>query len=509
MLPLLNAAQVRALETAAAERLGLSTALLMERAGIAIGEAAARLLSPEGTAWILCGAGNNGGDGLVAARRLAELGRRVRVEVLGGEPKGADPARNYAALRTVGIEPAAIPPDVRIAPGDVVVDAIFGTGLNRAVTGAAAEAIERIRSWRQQGAKVIAADLPSGVPSDTGRLEGPCVRADLTLALGVLKLGHALEPGATFCGAIERIDIGLPSLELAGVRDVSVFLVEESDARRALPARDADTHKGTYGHVLAIAGSWGKTGAAALVGKAALRTGAGLVTIAARPEALAPAMAHAPELMGVELVGDGGLGLGDLNPLLEAADKKSALVIGPGIPRSEDTARLLSSLLEELDAPTVLDADALNAFASSPELLSRAKAPLLLTPHPGEMARLLGISTQEVQADRINAARSFATKHHVAVILKGARTLLATEDGRVFLNPTGNPGMASGGTGDVLAGMCGALLAQGLSIEETAKTAVFAHGLAGDLASARTGQLGLTASDVLEGLGGVWTRWGR
>lgn len=509
MLPLLNAAQMRALETAAGERLGLSSALLMERAGVAAADRISRELPEGATVFIVCGAGNNGGDGLVVARRLLELGRRVRLEVLGGEPKTEDARRNFAAVSALGLGVESLADALPLQGGDVVVDAIFGTGLGREVTGAAAELIERINSWKRRGARIVSVDLPSGIASDSGRAQGPAVQAHLTLALGTLKLGHAVEPGASRCGVIERIELGLPSLERGGVGDVRAFQLEESDAVGALPIRSADTHKGTFGHVLVIAGSWGKTGAAALVGRAALRSGAGLVTLATRPEALTAAMAHVPEMMGVELFGDGGLALGDLNPLLEAADKKQALVIGPGIPRGEETARLLCSLLEEVDVPAVLDADALNAFAASPGLLSRSKAPLLLTPHPAELARLLGVTTAEVQADRIAAARSFATRYHVLVVLKGARTVIAADDGRVLVNPTGNAGMATAGTGDVLAGMCGALLAQGLSLEDAARAAVYAHGLAGDLAAARVGQLGVTASEVIESLGAVWVRWGR
>jgi ADP-dependent NAD(P)H-hydrate dehydratase / NAD(P)H-hydrate epimerase len=233
------------------------------------------------------------------------------------------------------------------------------------------------------------------------------------------------------------------------------------------------------------------------------------VTVATRPEALAPVMAHAPELMGTELVADGPLGLGDVNSLFEAADGKQAIVIGPGIPRGEETARMLGAVLEELPVPCVLDADALNAVAGSLELLQDAKGPLLLTPHPGEMARLLGKTTEDVQRDRVAAARALAGWAQATVVLKGARTLICTEEGDVYVCPTGNPGMATGGTGDVLAGVLGALVAQGLSTLDAAIAGVYAHGLAGDLAVSRTGVAGLLATDLLGGLCEVWRRWER
>jgi NAD(P)H-hydrate epimerase len=246
-----------------------------------------------------------------------------------------------------------------------------------------------------------------------------------------------------------------------------------------------------------------------LSAKSALRSGAGLVTVASRPEVLPPILQHAPELMGVELINEGPLNLGDFNSILEAADGKRAVVIGPGIARGDATGRLIGALLEELTVPCVLDADALNALAGQLELLDRAKCEILLTPHPGEMARLLGLSVAEVNADRIGVARQFALAHSVVLVLKGARTIIARPDGSVFVNPTGNVGMATAGTGDVLAGLTGALLAQGLSSEDAALVGVWAHGAAADVAVKARGFLGLIASDVIESLGAVWTRWNR
>ncbi|MBX5480690.1 MAG: NAD(P)H-hydrate dehydratase [Myxococcaceae bacterium] len=510
MRRLVTADQMRAIDAATIADHGMPAGVLMENAGAALAEAAEALAGPRGRFFVLCGRGNNGGDGLVAARRLLARERTVFVELVGGaERLDGEPKRNLLALQSAGLGPAQISEEVQAGPGDVVIDALFGTGLSRAPEGAYAEAIARIRAWRAAGAKVVAADIPSGLSSDTGQPFEPCVEADVTTSFGLLKVGQALEPGRSICGETREIDIGIPAIAAQVVTGPAIWLLDEDDARARIPKRRRDAHKGTFGHVLVVAGSWGKTGAAAMTGLGALRSGAGLVTVATRPEALVPVMAHAPELMGVELLANGPLGLGDLNPLLEAADGKSAIVIGPGIPRGEETGKLIGALLEEISIPCVLDADALNAVAARPDALRQAKCPLILTPHPGEMARLTGKSTKEVQHDRVGVARRVAAAHQAVVVLKGASTVIALEDGTVFINPSGNPGMATGGSGDVLSGVLGALLAQGLSPDDAAVAGVFAHGLAGDLAARRTGQLGLIATDLLAGLCEVWVRWGR
>jgi ADP-dependent NAD(P)H-hydrate dehydratase / NAD(P)H-hydrate epimerase len=509
MKRLLTAAQMRAVDAASAE-FGMPASVLMENAGSALAEEALRLASPTGRFLVLCGRGNNGGDGLVAARILVGRGRLVHVEVVGGMDRlGGEPRRNLLALLAAGVGPTAIPEDLHIGTGDVVIDAIFGTGLDRPPTGPYAEAIRRIALWKTCGAKVLAADLPSGLEGDTGRAFDPCVDADVSLAFGFLKIGQVVEPGRSRAGVSREIDIGIPPAAHGALKGPLAWCVEEADARERIPVRSSDTHKGTYGHLLVIAGSRGKTGAAALAGSGALRAGAGLVTVATRPEAMGSVLAHAPELMGAELPAQGELALSDLNPILEAAEGKSALVIGPGIARGADTARLIGALVEELRVPCVLDADALNAVAEQSDVLRNAKAPLVFTPHPGEMARLLGTDTRAVQESRIAAVRRAAEIFRAVVVLKGAATLIAVPDSSVFVNPTGNPGMATGGTGDVLSGILGGLLAQRLAPLDAAIAGVYAHGLAGDLAAERTGHQGLVATDLLDGLCEVWSRWRR
>ncbi len=505
----LTSAEMRAVDAASADH-GMPGSVLMENAGEALTQAALGEAGKGGRFFVFCGLGNNGGDGLVVARKLAGRGKTVFVELTGeGTALQHDAARNFEALEACGVIPAPIPVELAAGPGDVVIDALLGTGLSRAPEGKIAEAIGRISAWRAAGARVVCADLPSGLESDSGLPLSSCVTADVTTAFGFVKLGQVIEPGAGRCGRLEIVDIGIPRAAEAVLTGAGVYLLEESDVRGRIPRRRSDSHKGTYGHVLVIGGSWGKTGAAALAALGALRGGAGLVTVATRPEALVPVMQHAPEVMGVELINEGPLGPRDLNALLDAAEGKAAVVFGPGIDRGEETWKLLGPLLEELTCPCVLDADGLNALAGHLELLQKSKSELLLTPHPGEMARLLNLTTAEVQKNRVSLARSFAKDHQVVLVLKGARTLIARDDGTVFVNPTGNPGMATGGTGDVLAGLCGALIAQGLSTEDAAVSGTWVHGLAGDVARERRGEMGLIASDLLEGLGEVWRRWSR
>lgn len=510
MQRVLTAAQMREAELAAEARCGLPSALLMENAGRGLADVARSVAGERGRFIVLCGPGNNGGDGLVAARFLREAGASVAVALVGDAAKLTPEARrNLTALQAFGVAPVAVDALPEPGPGDVVVDALFGTGLSREPAGPFADAIARMLRWREAGAKVVAADVPSGLQSDTGVAFEPCAVADVTVSFGFLKRGQVLEPGASLCGEVRRVDIGLGGDAEKAITGPELRLVEESDARGALPVRREDTHKGTYGHVLVVAGSRGKSGAAAMVARSALRSGAGLVTVATRGDVLDVVLGYAPEVMGVPLDATGPLGLADVEAVAAAAAKKDALVIGPGIPRGPETVNFLGELLARIDCPAVLDADALNAAAEDLSVLRRAKAPLLLTPHPGEMARLTGKSTKDIQAHRVDVAREFAMTHGVTLVLKGARTLIAHPDGSVYVNPTGNPGMASGGTGDALAGICGALLAQGLRLPDAAWTAVYAHGLAGDLAARRTGLLGLTAGDLIEGLCDVWTRWNR
>ncbi len=500
MKRVLTAAESRAADAASGDTLAL-----MERAGEALAKTAMREASSSARFFVLCGPGNNGGDGFVAARYLNEARRTVFAELVGDVSKlKGDAKTNY---ERAGVKFAQISE----TPGadDVIIDALLGTGLSRAPEGAIADAITQIEEWRAKGPIVIAADLPSGVDSDTGLAHTPSVTANVTLSFGSLKPANVIEPGVSRSGRVELVDIGIQPSALSGITGPAIHLLEQDDVRSKLPKRRNDSHKGSYVHVLVIAGSRGKSGAAALSALGALRGGAGLVTVATRPAAVDPVLSHSPELMAVELPAEGALGLRDLNALLEAADGKDAVVIGPGIARDDQTHTLLEALLEELHVPCVLDADALNALAGHLDVLEKAQSALILTPHPGEMSRLTGKSTAEVQRDRIGVAREFVKAHPSMLVLKGARTLITRDDGTIFVNPTGNPGMATAGSGDVLSGVLGALLAQGLLPSDAAITGVWAHGQAGDLIREKRGETGLIASDLLDGLTEVWRLWDR
>lgn len=504
-----GAAEMRAIDRATIERFGIPGIVLMEHAAAAVVGAAEERLAPGGGVVVVAGGGNNGGDGWAAARLLLLAGVPVTVAALvPPEALHGDAAVNARAYGNLGGASVPFAGPVPAGPGDVVIDAIFGTGLDRPPEGAFAAAIEAVNGAAGRGATVVAVDVPSGLSADTGRPPGACVRADVTVTFGHPKTGLVLEPGATLAGELRVAEISLAPGAVDGLAPAT-FLLEEDEVLALLPARSAEGHKGTYGHLLALAGAPGKTGAAALVAGGALRAGAGLCTVAARPDALPAIQAHLPEAMGVALAPGGELGPGDVPAVLAALAGKDALAAGPGLPRGPATAAFFAALLPALEVPAVLDADALNAVAEDLSVLRRAAREVVMTPHPGEMARLAGSSIAAVQADRIGVARRFAAAHRCTVVLKGARTVIADPDGTVAVNPTGNPGMATGGAGDVLTGVVGALLAAGLPAAAAARVAVFAHGKAGDLRAAARGRMGLVASDLAEGLGEVWAAWRR
>ncbi|HUK65640.1 MAG TPA: NAD(P)H-hydrate dehydratase [Anaeromyxobacteraceae bacterium] len=508
---LVTAAEMRAIDRAAIEECGVAGGELMERAGAAVARAAHAYLGPKGRVLVLCGAGNNGGDGYVAARHLRAEGVDVRVAAVAPSASlrgDALSAREAAVREGVPILEEPAPETLEAGLGDVLLDALFGTGLSRAPEGAPAEAIARIGALRQRGAKVVAVDVPSGLSADTGRPLGRCVHADATVTFGFHKRGLVLHPGPAYAGEVVLADIGIPARAATAV-PVGCELLTEDLVRALVPPRPPEAHKGDAGRVLVLAGSPGHTGAAQLALLGALRGGAGLVTLAARAEVVPLALAHRPEAMSAVLPGQGALGLGDLEALLALVKGMDALVIGPGIPRGPATGALLRALLERARVPAAIDADALNALAETPGGPRDLGAPAVLTPHPGEMARLTGRTIAMVQADRIGLALESARAWGSVVVLKGARTVVAAPSEPPAVVPTGNPGMATGGTGDVLAGLTGALLASGLAPFAAARVAAFAHGAAGDLAAERWGERGLLASDLADELGPVWARWDR
>ena len=481
-------AEMAALDAHTIHEIGVPGAVLMERAALAVAsEVKARW--PGKPVLIACGPGNNGGDGLAAARILKLWGVLVCCFSPRTGYKG-DALTQYNAAQKVSVPffktleefEAAMQQDC------VIVDALFGTGLHENLAGVWIELIEAIN---RSGKPVLAVDIPSGIDGETGRVCGTAIRAGRTVTFQFAKLGHCLFPGREHTGELVTADIGI-------VEERSLFaprrVLERQDAELSL--RRADTHKGSYGHVLVVAGSMGMLGAGALAARAAVRGGAGLVTWVVPQSLVIPASALVTEAMLCPVPDCGGrLCAASESALRAALVGKSALVIGPGMSRNPDTTELIRNILHTIDIPMVVDADALFAVSGYPALFQKAER--VLTPHPGEMARLLGLTTEVVEEDRIGAVRSCAEQYGGAVVLKGATTLIAS-DGELTLNLTGNPGMATGGAGDVLAGLTGALLAQGFSAYEAASRTCWLHGRAGDIAALEVGQAGLAAGDIAE-----------
>ena len=399
-------------------------------------------------------------------------------------------------MRRSGIRPLRLADGAAsaLARAHVVVDALLGTGSRGSPEGSVARAIELINA---SGRPVVALDIPSGMSADGGAPAGPAIRAALTLAFAGLKRGLVTAPGDELAGRVSVVPIGVPDGEVA--RGVTTFLLEASDVAPHFPRRPRAAHKGTYGHLLLVAGSLGKTGAAALAAAAAMRSGSGLVTVAT-PVSQQPVVASlVVEAMTEPLPETPArtLALKARDVIVELAAPRDAVAIGPGIGLDEETQQLVRSLIQELRKPLAADADALTALAGHLEALRAAPSVRCLTPHPGEMARMLGARVDDVQRDRIETAREFATRYRVYVVLKGARSVIGTPDGRVFVNPSGNPGMASGGTGDVLTGMLGAFLARGMEPGAALQSSVYLHGSAGDIAAERVGEEALIAGDVV------------
>ncbi|HEY3302277.1 MAG TPA: NAD(P)H-hydrate dehydratase [Candidatus Binatia bacterium] len=502
-----TAKEMRELDRLTIEKHGVPSLALMERAGEAIAAALVERFgkAAKGGVLVVCGKGNNGGDGLVVARRLKKKSIPCAVVLLARKdelsPDAAENLRAYLKVKGTVVEAGAnslAPLRQRLKGKKLVVDAVLGTGLKEEVRGVYAEAIALINS---SGLPVVAADVPSGLDSDSGKPLGASVKAKMTVALGYPKLGEVIYPGVSYAGELVVADIGIHPAAVEEVRP-RAELLDEEEIGRLVPEREPDSHKGTYGHLLAVAGSRGKTGAAILACTAAIRAGAGLVTLAAARSLNDIFAAALVEVMTEPLRDNADEEIGTLSDheWRRILEKKSAVLFGPGVGVNDSTRSALWWLLRNLETPLVIDADGLNLLAGDIERLGGAKSPPVLTPHPGEMARLIGADTAKVNSDRVGVARAFAEQHGCHVVLKGARTVIATPAGRVFINPTGNPGMASGGMGDVLGGILGGLLAQGFAIEDALKLGVFVHGFAGDRVAAAKGQIGLIASDVIEAL---------
>jgi len=501
-----TAEQMQELDRKAIEAYKIPGIVLMENAG----RGAADLISSafpdlqNRKIAVVAGKGNNGGDGFVIARHLFNHGISVKVFLL-TDPKAlrGDSEINYHIFSRMKGEVIPIPSSKDyqklkkdLERFDLLIDAIFGTGLDAEVRGYYREVIDHLNTLQKP---IVAIDIPSGLDANTGKPLGTAIRASLTITFGLPKIGHLVSPGSDYAGTLKVIDISIPK-RLVEEEKIQTYLLEDEEIRRWLsPPRRPDTHKGDYGHLLVIAGSVGKTGAAAMASEAALRMGAGLVTLAI-PKSLNAIMAvKLTEVMTEPLpeTPKQTLSLRAFNSILRLCENKSAVIIGPGIGTFKETQSLVLKLIKTLNLPVVVDADGLTALATQPKFLPVANRSLILTPHPGEMARLIQSGVKDVQEDRIGISRNFSQSRQVHLVLKGHRTLITTPKGEVFINPTGNPGMASGGTGDVLTGMIGGLISQGFEILPSLQIAVYLHGLAGDKVISERGEKSLVATEII------------
>jgi ADP-dependent NAD(P)H-hydrate dehydratase / NAD(P)H-hydrate epimerase len=506
---ILTAAQMREADRYTIEEIGIPSLVLMENAGrqvVAAIEAGyeERL---DGRVAVLCGRGNNGGDGFVVARTLLQRGVDCAVFVIAAVAEVRGDARvNLDILGRLGVTVVEVNDEQtwelhfsEIAQCTLIVDAMFGTGLTSSLGGMLETVVADINA---SGIPIVAIDLPSGLSADTSHLIGDCIHASMTVTLAAPKLPLVLPPAEAHAGDVVIADIGIPADVIEELEGRQIELLTREDVRSLVEPRAADSHKGDFGRVLVVGGSRGKTGAAHLAAMGALRAGAGLVTIATPASCLPVIAALSPEPM-TEALDENGQG-----QVVGAAVERisgftyDVIACGPGLGRGDGVGEFVRGLLERAEAPLVLDADALTVLADDPaRLLGRDERDMIITPHPGEMARLIGATADEVQANRIEVACDFATTHHVYVVLKGHRTIVATPEGRVFINPTGNAGMATGGTGDVLTGMIAACLAQLLDAEGACRLAVFLHGMAGDLALETEGEVAMTATDLVAHIG--------
>ncbi|NDY72378.1 bifunctional ADP-dependent NAD(P)H-hydrate dehydratase/NAD(P)H-hydrate epimerase [Desulfobacter hydrogenophilus] len=503
--------QMQQMDKNTIETFGIPGRVLMENAGRGALEMLSDHFDLEGArVAVVAGRGNNGGDGFVIGRYLMEMGVSVsffllstRDRIQGDARANMDLVLNLLAEHSLSQfieipDKESLEAVAEILPDhDLFVDAIFGTGLNSDVRGIYRNVIELIND---SGKSVFSVDIPSGINADTGAVCGVAIQADATATFAFAKTGHILYPGNFHTGDLEVIDIGIPG-HIAKAQAPDIFLPETHDIAGLIPTRDFNAHKGSSGHLLVLAGSPGKTGAAALCANAAMRTGAGLVTLGV-PENLMPViepMVIEPMTTALAQTLSGGLDAAALDDIIALLADKAALAIGPGMGTDPGTRELIKSIMSIASIPMVIDADALNCIAKNPDILDTVKAPVILTPHPGEMARLTGKTTADIQRNRMATARNFAEKFKVILVLKGAQTLVACPDGTVFICPTGNPGMACGGMGDVLTGIIAAFLAQNLPPESAALAGVYIHGLCGDLL-AEDHAFGFSASDMVAGI---------
>ncbi len=493
---------IREIDRASVEEHGISVNVLMENAGRAVCAVACERFPQARKIAVICGGGNNGGDGFVAARHLA--GRNRDVVVYTSKKTGEyedQPLENLLSAQKSGIEIVEVEGKVsKIAPCDLMVDALLGTGLESEVKGVNAKLIDFIN---RSTVPCLAVDIPSGIDSNTGAVLGSAVKADATVTFVMPKIGISVYPGVEHAGKVFVAGITTPRHLENGI-DCEIVTYET--CRKILKPRAADTHKGTYGHTLVLAGSTGKSGAAILAAEAAVSVGSGLVTLGV-PKSIHSVAEHKTAEAMTEPLEDeqGHFGKLSLDRAKEITVDKNSLVTGPGISVSEQTAFFFREVVSACPCPVVIDADGLNILADNPDIFEKIGG-AVLTPHPAEMARLCGKTTAEIQADRIAAARELASGKGCFVVLKGARTVTALPGGETYINPTGNPAMASGGMGDALAGIIGGLIAQGYASGHACILGVFVHGLSGDIRAEKSGGMAVRATEVIDGLPDAFAR---
>lgn len=501
------AEEMREIDRKAFYEYGVPEAVLMENAGAAVAQHVRKMLGPaEGKkAAVFAGKGNNGGDAFVAARHLMNYGVKVKVYIIGdaGALQGSS-KMNFEILKKMGIDILQVLSErdwdkvkIGLAFSDLAVDGLIGTGFHGGLSGEMARAVQMINDAQKP---VVAVDVPSGVEADTGKALPVAVKAARTVTFGLPKIGLLLYPGAAYAGRVETAAIGLPAVLLEN-EDIKQNMVDDNTIRGLMVKRPADAHKGSCGRVLAIAGSRGLTGAACMVAEAAMRAGAGVVTLAIAESLHEIAENKLTEVMTYPLpeIEKGVIGESALPVLLELAQKYDVVEIGSGIGRNPETLKLIRSFIEKTDRQLVIDADAIHACAGMTDTLKNAKITPILTPHPGEMAALANRPVDQIQDGFVVVAREFAQKLNVIIVLKNARTVVAYPDGTVYINMKGNAGMATAGCGDVLAGVISGLFAQGLLSYSAAVAGVYLHSLAGDW-TAKVGMVGLMASDIIKAL---------
>lgn len=495
--------QMRKIDKDAEDIYGIPGIILMENAGIKVFKHIVDAGGAEGKVCFICGTGNNGGDGFVAARHLSFINKDITINVIGDEARiKGDAALNCGILKKMGLSVKHITDEggledlaCDIKESSIIVDGIFGTGMKGEVQGLNKDVIDSIN---RSSKYVISIDIPSGIDSDRGNLMGAGVRADRTVTLALPKVGLYMYPGADYAGEIMVEDISIP-WELVLRQGIDINLLKREDITLLFKRRERDSNKGTYGRAYILGGSGDMMGAALMCIQGALRSGAGLVEAGVPQSIRSMAAPMAPEAIvrGLEEI-DGVVSPASIEDILDGINRSTAFAVGPGLSRAQGLLGLMREILEKAVVPGVIDADGLNIISENTDILIGKRSSLIVTPHPGEMARLLHSDVKTVQKDRIKCSRDFAAKYGVVTVLKGAHSIAASPSGEVFINTTGNPGMAKGGLGDVLTGMIVSFLAQGFEIFEAAKAGIYLHGLAGDMASRRFGEYGMKAGDVID-----------